>query len=103
MPAPTLDVVFGNRVSTRSSRWRRQSNSQWGRFETAVGAIIILTPTQCVMVRLSAYYAWNDPQSLQQALLAAAKQQVDLSEIQAWSEQEGELAKYETFLRRLGA
>jgi prephenate dehydratase len=53
------------------------------------------------MDRLSAYYAWNDPQSLQQALLVAAKHQIDLTEIETWSEQEGELEKYKIFLRRL--
>jgi hypothetical protein len=73
----------------------------WGRIETAAGSITILTPTQCVMDRLSAYYAWNDPQSLQQALLVAAKHQIDLTEIETWSEQEGELEKYKIFLRRL--
>ncbi|HAG92323.1 MAG TPA: hypothetical protein DCL41_10640, partial [Bdellovibrionales bacterium] len=32
-------------------------------------ALKLLSPTQCVMDRLSAYYHWKDPQSLEQAIL----------------------------------
>jgi hypothetical protein len=74
---------------------------QWGRVETPAGSIVILTPTQCVMDRLSAYYAWNDPQSLRLAVLVATKHDVDLDEIRTWSEQEDASDKLEIFLRRL--
>lgn len=74
---------------------------QWGRVDTPAGSIIILTPTQCVMDRLSAYYAWNDPQGLKQAVLVASKHDIDLQEIKAWSKQEGEMDKYQAFLRRI--
>lgn len=61
----------------------------------------LLTPTQCVMDRLAAYYHWDDQQSLEQALLVAGRNDVDLAEIRAWSIREGMTKKYATFRDRL--
>ena len=61
----------------------------------------LLTPTQCVMDRLAAYYHWDDEQALAQALIVSALNEIDLNEIRRWSLNEGMLNKYEHFLDRL--
>lgn len=73
----------------------------WGVLETAAGRIQILTPTQCVMDRLAAYYHWKDSQALEQAVLVAAAHDVDLEALRAWSGSEGMTSRFDDFLRRL--
>ncbi len=65
------------------------------------GRIVLLTPTDCVKDRLSAYYHWNDPQALEQAILVAKNQKVDLEVVEAWSGKEGKRIKYQEFLKLL--
>jgi len=65
--------------------------------ETPVGRIKIITPTHCVMDRLAAFYHWNDPQCLDQAIAVAKSQDVDFDVIKGWSEREGHGEKYERF------
>ena len=65
------------------------------------GMIKLLTPTQCVMDRLAAFYFWNDKQGLDQALMVASKQKIDIHAIQQWSEQEKEIEKFEIFKKNL--
>ena len=48
----------------------------------------LLTPTQCVMDRLAAYYYWKDRQAFEQAILVTKSHKVNFKEIQEWSEQE---------------
>jgi hypothetical protein len=60
----------------------------------------LLTPTQCVMDRLAAYYHWDDEQALEQALLVAGRNEVDLGEIRTWSIRERNADKYAVFLER---
>ena len=57
--------------------------------QTKSGRVAMLTPTDCVKDRLAAWYHWKDPQSLEQALLVAASQQVELAEVRRWSAREG--------------
>ncbi len=57
--------------------------------EFSTGVLWILSPTDCVKDRLAAYYHWNDLQSLDQALLVAQSNNVDMKEIQRWSKAEG--------------
>jgi len=71
------------------------------KIKTRFGSIILLTPTDCVKDRLAAFYHWNDPQSLEQALLVAKAQKINLKEIKRWSEQEGQIEKYDFFIRRI--
>jgi hypothetical protein len=59
------------------------------KMEFSTGVLWILSPTDCVKDRLAAYYHWNDLQSLEQALLVAQSNPVDLNEIKRWSEAEG--------------
>lgn len=67
---------------------------------TRGGSLRLLSPTDCVKDRLAAYYHWNDPQSLEQAVMVAKKHRIDLKEVKRWSKIEGKLDKYKTFLLR---
>jgi len=67
--------------------------------ETEYGVLRLITPTDSVKDRLIAYYAWNDDRSLEQAILIAINNDIDLENIKSWSEKEQELEKYEHFLR----
>lgn len=71
------------------------------RLRTRLGAIVLMTPTDSVKDRLAAYYHWNDPQALEQALMVAKAQKIDLREVKRWSEREGHAEKYRYFLDRL--
>lgn len=70
---------------------------------TKKGKIILLTPTDCVKDRLSAYYHWGDPQSLEQALLVAKKQKINIKEIELWSKKENKSKEFEIFKEELEA
>jgi hypothetical protein len=72
-----------------------------GEKQTAKGKIRLLTPTQCVMDRLAAYFHWNDLQSLDQAVMVALKQKITLAKIDAWAEKEGAGAKLKEFKKRI--
>jgi len=69
---------------------------------TRRGTIRLLTPTDSVKDRLAAYYHWNDPQALEQAVLIAKAQKVNRAEIKRWSSKEGFLDKYKNFVDSLG-
>ena len=69
--------------------------------ESPVGYLKLLTPTHSVMDRLAAWYHWNDPQSLEQALLVAKEREIDMDEIRAWSDAEGMEMKFLHFEERL--
>jgi len=59
--------------------------------------LVLLTPTDCVKDRLAAYYHWNDPQSLEQALMVARSQPIDLKNVAKWSKKEKALEKFHRF------
>jgi hypothetical protein len=61
----------------------------------------LLSPTDCVKDRLVAYYHWNDRQSLEQAVLVCKAVEVDLKEVERWSNTEGMSDKHEKFIERL--
>ena len=75
--------------------------TQWNQLETGAGTLQIITPSQCVMDRLGAFYHWTDPQSLDQAVAVAKSCKVVLDVIQAWSEREGFGDKFRRFLQLL--
>ena len=50
-----------------------------------MGVIRLLTPTDAVKDRLSAFFYWSDRQSLAQALAIARRQPVDLQDIERWA------------------
>jgi hypothetical protein len=68
--------------------------------KTKLGTLILMTPTDSVKDRLAAYYHWNDQQALEQAVMVAESQKIDLREIKRWSDQEGHSEKYQQFLTR---
>jgi len=69
--------------------------------ETEMGILRILSPTDCVKDRLSWYYHDGDLQSLDQAILVAHKNEIDLNEIQRWSKVEGKLREFKNIENKL--
>lgn len=61
----------------------------------------LLSPTQSVMDRLSAYFHWNDLQCLDQAVWVAANHPVEMNKVKAWAKQEREEEKFNIFLKNL--
>lgn len=70
-------------------------------FALATGTLKILSATDCVKDRLCAFYFWNDLQGLEQALLVAKNQSVDLKEVKRWSKVEGREIEYKRFEKKL--
>ena len=65
--------------------------------ELSTGVLRVISATDCVKDRLCAFYFWKDQQGLQQAVLVAQNNKVDLREIQRWSKVEGKVKEFETF------
>jgi len=61
----------------------------------------MLTATDSVRDRLAAFYFWNDLQALEQALLVAYNNEIDLACIRRWSKKENESEKFNIFLKKL--
>jgi len=61
----------------------------------------LLTATDSVRDRLAAFYFWKDLQALEQALMVARDNEVDLVKIKNWSKREGELEKFKVFLKKV--
>ena len=68
-------------------------------FET--GKLRLLSPTDCVKDRLSAFYHWGDRQCLQQAVWVAQMKPIDWIEVERWSRQEGAAEKFGEFRAEL--
>lgn len=66
--------------------------------ETEYGILRLITPTDCVKDRLAAYYHWDDERSLEQAILVALKNDIDIENIRKWSLNEDATKKYHIFL-----
>jgi len=73
--------------------------TEWDQLESEFGTIQILSPTQMVMDRLAAYIHWNDPPSLDQAVLIAQNHSLAWKALETWCAGEGGLEKYEAFRR----
>jgi hypothetical protein len=69
------------------------------RLET--GTLRVISPSDCVKDRLSAYYHWGDRQCLQQAIMVAKSHDVDLREIEKWSRAEGKHAEFDAIKEKL--
>lgn len=69
--------------------------------EFPTGLLRLISPTDCVKDRLASYFYFNDRQGLEQALLVAAAQEVDLAEVKRWSRAEGMEEKYRDFEKGL--
>ena len=70
-------------------------------FELSTGTLRVLSSTDCVKDRLCAFYFWNDLQGLEQAVLVAKSQKVDLKEIKRWSKVEGKEKEFKAFTDKL--
>ncbi len=57
----------------------------------STGILRILSPTDCVKDRLACYYHFNDQQCLEQAILVAQENKINLSEIERWSTNEDKI------------
>jgi hypothetical protein len=71
--------------------------------KTRYGVLKLLTPTDCVKDRLAAYYHWNDPQSLDQAVWVARAHPIKIESVRKWSESEGMREKFAKFLERISS
>ncbi len=76
---------------------------EYAEMSTSVGVLRLLKPTECVMDRLAAYYHWNDPQGLEQAIQVTLNCDIDLDRIEAWSRREGAIAKFRNFVEELSS
>jgi hypothetical protein len=94
---PPAPLAFGGRYVDAA---------QCAVLETSAGKLHIVTPTHCVMDRLIAAASWNDPPSLEQAILVATHQagSIDWGEIDEWVVEEGIVSAREVadFYQALG-
>jgi len=74
--------------------------SEFNYLETDFGIICLLTPADCIKDRLAAYFFWNDQQSLDQAIMVSKRNKINLSEIKKWAKKQGELEKYNVFIKK---
>jgi hypothetical protein len=70
-------------------------------FVYKTGKLRIISPTDCVKDRLSAYYYWHDRQSLEQAILVVEDNDVELDEVARWSESEGKRDEFKEIETKL--
>jgi hypothetical protein len=67
----------------------------------STGILKIISPTDCVKDRLAGYYHWDDKQCLDQAILVAQDNQIDIKEIRRWSIGEGKLDLFKLIQEKL--
>lgn len=67
----------------------------------ATGMLKIISPTDCVKDRLAWFYHDNDRQCLDQAVLVARENDIDLDEIARWSAGEGKSGPFRQIRKRL--
>jgi len=70
---------------------------------TSTGVLRLLAPTECAMDRLAAYFHFNDPQGLEQAVQVATRNEVDLASIARWARRQGASAKHREFETRVAS
>lgn len=69
--------------------------------ETDTGIVRIISVTDCVKDRLAWYYHDNDTECLEQAVLVALKNSIDIEEIERWSIVEGKQGAFQSIRHRL--
>jgi len=69
--------------------------------EMETGVVRIISATDSVKDRLAGYYYWQDMQSLEQAVLVAGNNPIDMNSVESWSKKEGNQVEYDEFRRRL--
>ncbi|MBU0650683.1 nucleotidyltransferase [bacterium] len=78
-----------------------QPIQKFNRISSELGSVKILTPTDCVKDRLAAYIYWDDKESLEQAVMVARSQKINMNEIKKWAEKEIHGKKVEDFIERI--
>jgi hypothetical protein len=69
----------------------------------STGILKIISPTDCVKDRLAGFFHWNDRQCLEQAVMVAQENQIDLEEIKRWAQAEGKLVVFSQIEEKLTA
>ncbi|QDK46054.1 hypothetical protein DOM22_13255 [Bdellovibrio sp. ZAP7] len=87
---PTGPVAIGNRIPVKPE----------GELKVQKTTIQMLSPTQSVMDRLSAWFHWNDRRSLIHALWICEKQPVSIDKIRRWAANENSEEKFGQFLEQ---
>lgn len=87
---PTGPVAIGNQTPVKPE----------GQLEVKNTTVTMLSPTQCVMDRLSAWFHWDDRRSLIHALWVCEKHPINLEKIKRWAEKEKASAKFEEFIEQ---
>jgi hypothetical protein len=75
---------------------------EWSERKEVSGVIQMLTPTQCVMDRLAAFYFWRDRQALEQAVAVSNASEIEVEVVRQWSHEEGKALEFQEFVRQLG-
>lgn len=65
------------------------------------GTLRVISATECVKDRLSAFYHWGDLQCFSQAILVTRDNPIDLDEVRRWSGTEGMIEKFRSFENEL--
>jgi hypothetical protein len=68
---------------------------------TPTGVLRLLRSTDCIKDRLAAFFHWKDRQAMEQAILVAQAQEIDLEEVRRWSQSERNDADFRLFEQRL--
>lgn len=71
------------------------------RLKTQQGILKLLSPTDCIKDRLAGYYYFADKQCLEQAIMVAKAQPVNLKALEQWHIREGQSEGFKMFLTRL--
>lgn len=71
-----------------------------GKIKFKNATITLLSPSQCVMDRLSAFFHWNDRRSLIHALWVCSKHPVNIAKISRWAKNEKSSEKFAEFLEQ---
>jgi hypothetical protein len=69
--------------------------------DTPAGSLQLLTPTDSVKDRLASFFYWNDEQALEQAVLVAKNNVIDLKDLKRWAKEEGFLSQFKHFLEQI--
>ena len=69
--------------------------------ETEAGVLRILRATDCVKDRLCGFYHWEEEASLEQALIVALANDIDIEDIKNWSIKEESEEKFNIFYQEL--
>jgi hypothetical protein len=68
--------------------------TEFREIRTSVGILRLLTPTDCVKDRLAWFYHTGDTECLEQAILVAREQEINVTEIERWSSNEGKIKEF---------